>query len=120
MVVLQMERMRVGLQEARRRHARAVVAAVERAAAGRLRLVETKLERACCRNAELDERLRQLTTDGQAWLGVARSHEAVAAGLRATLDQLQQQPAGASGDGVGNAEETPSPSGLLVADVLLW
>jgi hypothetical protein len=45
---------------------------------------------------------------------------AVAVGLRATLDQLQQQPAGASGDGVRNAEETPSPSGLLVADVLLW
>ena len=39
--------------------------------------------------------------------------------LRATLDQLQQQPAGAVGDGVGNAEETPSPSGLLIADVLL-
>lgn len=36
---------------------------------------------------------------------------AVAVGLRATVDQLQQQPAGAGGDGVGNAEETPLPSG---------
>ena len=105
--------MRVGLQEARRRHARAVVAAVGRAAAGRLRAAEAELERARCRNAELEERLRQLAAEGQAWLGVARSHEAVAAGLRATLDQLLQPPACAaalagSGAADGDAEDAQS------------
>ena len=90
MVVLQMERMRARLQEARQRHARAVVTAVERAATGRLRVAEDELERARCHNAELEERLRQLAAEGQAWLGIARSHEAVAAGLHAALDQLQQ------------------------------
>jgi E3 ubiquitin-protein ligase BOI-like protein len=117
--------MRSGLQEARRRHARAVVAAVERAAAGRLRAAEAVLERARCRNAELEERLRQLAAEGQAWLGVARSHEAVAAGLRATLDQLLQQPAAGTGADCGGGEaedaqsccfETSPPSGHLVAD----
>ncbi|XP_047069943.1 probable BOI-related E3 ubiquitin-protein ligase 3 [Lolium rigidum] len=90
LIRLESERMRAGLEEARRRHARAVLAAVERAAAGRLQAVEADLERARYRNAELEERLRQMTAEGQAWLGVARSHEAVAAGLRATLDQLLQ------------------------------
>ncbi|PUZ46983.1 hypothetical protein GQ55_7G126400 [Panicum hallii var. hallii] len=106
LVRLETERMRVGLQEARRRHARAVVAAVERAAAGRLRAAETELDRARCRNAELEERLRQLTAEGQAWLGVARGHEAVAAGLRATLDQFLQQPACGADD--GDAEDAQS------------
>ncbi|CAL5067528.1 unnamed protein product [Urochloa decumbens] len=117
LVRLETERMRAGLLEARRRHARAVVAAVERAAAGRLRAAEAELERARCRNAELEERLRQLTAEGQAWLGVARSHEAVATGLRATLDQLLQQPAadgcglagvGGADNGDGEAEDAQS------------
>ncbi|KAL6652824.1 hypothetical protein ACP70R_011749 [Stipagrostis hirtigluma subsp. patula] len=111
LVRLETERMRAGLLEARRRHVRAVVSAVERVAAGRLRAAETELERARCRNFELEERLRQLTAEGQAWLGVAKSHEAVAAGLRASLDQLlQQQPAGACplANADGDAEDARS------------
>ncbi|KAK3142724.1 hypothetical protein QOZ80_4BG0350430 [Eleusine coracana subsp. coracana] len=109
LVRLEMERMRLGLQEARQRQFRAVVSAVERATAGRLRSAELDLERARCRNAELEERLRQLTAEGQAWLGVAKSHEAVAAGLRATLDQLLlQQPGPAAGGILGDAEDAQS------------
>ncbi|XP_035818738.1 uncharacterized protein [Zea mays] len=62
--------------------------AVGRAAEARLRAAEAELERARRRGADLEERLRQLAGEGQAWLGVARSHEAVAAGLRATLDKV--------------------------------
>ena len=45
----------------------------------------------------------------QAWMGVARSHEAVAAGLRATLDQVLLRPptSCAAGDG-GGAEDARS------------
>uniref|UniRef100_A0A0E0NFP5 Plant heme peroxidase family profile domain-containing protein n=1 Tax=Oryza rufipogon TaxID=4529 RepID=A0A0E0NFP5_ORYRU len=89
---LQNERLRAGLEEARRRHLRAVVSAVDRAAARRLHAAEAELERALGRNAELDERLRQMGAEGQAWLGIAKSHEAAAAGLRATLDQLLPAP----------------------------
>jgi len=76
-------------------------------------VAEAELDRARCRNAELEERLRQLAAEGQAWLGVARSHEAVAAGLRATLDQLLQPPACAaalagSGAADGDAEDAQS------------
>jgi E3 ubiquitin-protein ligase BOI-like protein len=68
-----------------------VVVIVERAAAGHLRAAEAELVRARSRYAELEERLHQLAVEDQAWLGVARSHEAVVAGLRATLDQLLLQ-----------------------------
>ncbi|KAM0846133.1 hypothetical protein ACQ4PT_055875 [Festuca glaucescens] len=108
LIRLESDRMRAGLDEARRRHARAVLAAVDRAAAGRLQAVEADLERARYRNAELEERLRQMTAEGQAWLGVARSHEAVAAGLRATLDQLLQPPCAGNGAVEGDAEDAQS------------
>ncbi|XP_062225529.1 probable BOI-related E3 ubiquitin-protein ligase 2 [Phragmites australis] len=109
LVRLETERMRAGLLEACRRHASAMVVAIERAAAGRLRAAEAELERSRYRNAELEERLRQLSAEGQAWLCVAKRHEAVAAGLRATLDQLLQQPtACALANADANAEDAQS------------
>ncbi|KAM0838151.1 hypothetical protein ACQ4PT_061156 [Festuca glaucescens] len=105
LVRVEAERMRAGLDEAWRRHVRALVAAAERAAAVRLRAAEATLELARCRNAEMEERLRQIGAEGQAWIGVAQNHEAVAAGLRATLDQLLQSPCAA---GEGDAEDAQS------------
>uniref|UniRef100_A0ACD5UP87 Uncharacterized protein n=1 Tax=Avena sativa TaxID=4498 RepID=A0ACD5UP87_AVESA len=104
-VRVETERMCARLGEAWRRHARALVAAAERAAEGRLRAAEAALELARCQNAELEERLRQIGAEGQAWIGVAQSHEAVAAGLRATLDQLLQSPCAA---GASDAEDARS------------
>ncbi|TKW39444.1 hypothetical protein SEVIR_1G179300v4 [Setaria viridis] len=96
LIRIENERLRAGLQEARHRNVGAVVSAVER----RLRAAEAELARALARNAELDERLRQTVAEGHAWQDVARSHEAVAAGLRATLDNLLRSPRaeGAEGD----------------------
>ncbi|CAN6270344.1 unnamed protein product [Urochloa humidicola] len=103
-VTLESERMRAALEEARRRHALALLAAAERAAAGRLRAAEAELDRARCRNAELEEEARQLGAECVAWMGVARSHEAVAAGLRATLDQLRLHSPSAAADSVGGCD----------------
>ncbi|KAB8090445.1 hypothetical protein EE612_015624, partial [Oryza sativa] len=60
----QAERMRAGLEEAQLRHVRALVAAVARATTGRVRAAEAKLDRARCRNAELEEKLRQISAEG--------------------------------------------------------
>lgn len=97
--------MRAGLEESRRRHARAMLAAAGRAASGRLRAAEAGLQRALRRSAELQEKARQAGAECQAWIGVAKAHEAVAAGLRATLDQLLQSPAGCD---QGDAEDAQS------------
>ncbi|KAF8693268.1 hypothetical protein HU200_038651 [Digitaria exilis] len=101
----QTERLRAELQEARRRHARAVASAVEREAARRLQAAEGDLELALARNAELEERLRETVAEGQAWQGVAKGHEDVAAGLRATLDGLTTRPPRAEGEGEGGGAE---------------
>jgi E3 ubiquitin-protein ligase BOI-like protein len=98
--------MRALLEGARRRHAPALLAAVERAASGRLRAAEDELERALRRNAELEEKARQMAAECEAWMGLAQSHEAVATGLRATLDQLlMQSPSCAAAGAIGGACE---------------
>ncbi|CAN6238270.1 unnamed protein product [Urochloa humidicola] len=109
------ERLRAALQEARRRHVAALAAAAERAAARRVRAAEAELARAAARGAELEERLRQAAAEARAWRDAARGHEAVAAGLRAALDDLlaQQQrrsppPRAAGGEGEGGAEDAES------------
>ena len=87
-----------------------MVSAAGCAAARRLRAAEAKLGCAVARNAELDERLRQTAAEARAWQDVARGHEAVAAGLRATLDGLARStpPPRAEGDGDGDAEDAES------------
>ena len=96
--------MRAALEEARRRHARALLAAVERAASGRLRAAEAELGRALRRNAELEDKARQAGAECQVWMGVAQSHEAVAAGLRGTLEQLLLRPPASVGEAAEDAQ----------------
>ncbi|CAN6227962.1 unnamed protein product [Urochloa humidicola] len=107
LVTLEAERMRAGLEEARQRHAEALLAVACRAASWRLRAAEAELERALRRNAELEDKARQVAAECEAWMGVARTHEAAAAGLRATLHQLliRQSTAAACGSDGGAGGE---------------
>jgi E3 ubiquitin-protein ligase BOI-like protein len=73
-----------------------------------MRAAESELDRALRRNAELEEKARQMGAECQAWMGVARSHEAVAAGLRASLDQLLLRSPACEGEGEGEAEDARS------------
>ncbi|PVH34347.1 hypothetical protein PAHAL_8G200600 [Panicum hallii] len=82
------ERLRAGLEQARKRQRQAVARAAAAGAVRLLRAKEAELDAARRRAAELEERLRQAAAEGQAWCGLARSNEAVAAGLRAALDAL--------------------------------
>ncbi|KAL6654140.1 hypothetical protein ACP70R_007605 [Stipagrostis hirtigluma subsp. patula] len=88
LVLAHCERLRAGLQQARKRRCQDLVRAAVEGAARQLRAKEAELEAARRRAAELEERLRQAAAEAQAWCRVARSNEAVAAGLRATLDNL--------------------------------
>ncbi|KAF2911169.1 hypothetical protein DAI22_11g157600 [Oryza sativa Japonica Group] len=82
------ERLRAGVEQARKRQCQALVRAAAAAASRRLQETESQLAAARRRAADLEERLRQAAAESQAWCGLARSNEAVAAGLRATLDHL--------------------------------
>ncbi|CAO2149138.1 unnamed protein product [Urochloa humidicola] len=105
------ERLRATLEQAHKRQRQAVARA---AAAGTARLLwakDVELEGARRRAAELEERLRQAAAESQAWCGVARSNEAVAAGLRAALDALLLR-----GGGAGACAAVPAEEGFGDSD----
>jgi len=89
------ERLRAGLEQARKRQRQALVRAAAAGAARALREKEAELGAARRRAAELEERLRQAAAESQAWCGLARSNEAAATGLHAALDTLLLRGAGA-------------------------
>lgn len=115
------ERLREGLERARKRQRQALARAVAAGAARALREKEAALEAARRRAAELEERLRQAAAESQAWCGLARSNEAVASGLRATLDSLLLRssvaaPAAAE-EGFGESDD-PAAVGAADQDAL--
>ncbi|CAL4943614.1 unnamed protein product [Urochloa decumbens] len=107
-------KMWVELREQRRRQARQVVAAVEAAAAKRLRARDEEIERIGRLNWALEERVKSLYVEAQVWRDLAQSNEAAAAALRGELLQAmdaQQQArcgggvvAGLAGTDAGDAE----------------
>ena len=96
------------LREQRRRHAGQVAAAVEAAAAKRLRAKDEEIERIGRLNWALEERVRSLYVEAQVWRDLAQSNEAAANALRGELQQAldaQQARCGVLADGgAGDAE----------------
>jgi len=87
LVRIQNERIRVGLEEATKRHCRGILASVGQQAERRLREMDIQLERERRKNAELEEKVRQISAESQVWFNAARNSEAMATALRSTLDQ---------------------------------
>ncbi|WOL00598.1 putative BOI-related E3 ubiquitin-protein ligase 2 [Canna indica] len=84
----QSERMRSGLEEAQKRHRALLLSAVSRQVGERMKEKEAELEKERRRNAELQEKVRQVSAESQMWFMVAKNGEAIAASLRASLEQV--------------------------------
>ncbi|KAJ8464284.1 hypothetical protein OPV22_026836 [Ensete ventricosum] len=108
LVRLQNERLRTGLEEARKRHCRVFLSAVEQLVTKRLMEKEIELERAVRRNAELEEKVRQTSEENQIWFSMAKNNEAVVSSLKASLGHaLLQNAAVAAREGYGDSKSTP-------------
>ncbi|KAH7653739.1 E3 ubiquitin-protein ligase BOI and related proteins protein [Dioscorea alata] len=107
LIRLQNERLKSGMEEIRKRHCRAMMSALEDRVAKRMMEKDAELEMARRRNADLEEKLRQLAAENQIWFNVARNNEAVVSGLRSTLEQalLQNAAVGVPPvEGVGDSD----------------
>ncbi|KAJ6845321.1 putative BOI-related E3 ubiquitin-protein ligase 3 [Iris pallida] len=83
------ERLRLGVEESRKRQCRAVISTMlESQVMKRLREKETELEVANRKNAELEEKIRQMSTENQIWFELAKNNEAIASSLMSSLEQL--------------------------------
>lgn len=114
LIRLQNERLRLGLEQAQKRHCRALISALDQQAMKKLKEKDAELENASRRNAELEEKVRQMSAENQIWFNVAKNNEAIASSLRTSLEQvlLQSSTVNAvqSKEGYGDSDGTPFPA----------
>ncbi|KAG6480285.1 probable BOI-related E3 ubiquitin-protein ligase 3 [Zingiber officinale] len=106
------ERLRDEVREVWKRHCRGLLAAAEGEAARRLRGKEAELEAARLRSAALEEKVRQLSAEGQMWVAAARHHEAAVGVLRASLERTLRT---RGGEGYGDSEAASADSSCRFA-----
>ncbi|XP_068661248.1 probable BOI-related E3 ubiquitin-protein ligase 2 [Aristolochia californica] len=105
LIRLQSEKLRLGLEDARKRHCRSLLSILEQQVLKRLREKETELENASSRNAELEEKVRQISAENQIWFNVAKNNEAMVSNLRTSLEQILLQNAGPAKEGYGDSTD---------------
>ncbi|KAL6314988.1 hypothetical protein AAG906_029211 [Vitis piasezkii] len=86
-----MERVRLEIEERRKRHSRRIIAAVEAALMKRLKAKEEEIENIGKLNWALEERVKSLCEENQIWRDLAQTNEANANALRNNLEQVLSQ-----------------------------
>lgn len=83
-----MERVRVEVEERRKKQARKILEAIEIGLAKRLRAKEEEIEKIGKLNWALEEKLKSLCVENQLWRDLAHSNEATVNALRTNLEQV--------------------------------
>lgn len=104
LILLQNERLRSGLKELRKRQCRTLMSVIELQVMKKLEEKESELINARIRNAELEEKVNQLSAENQLWFNVAKNNEAVVSGLKSNLEQLFLQDQGQVKEGYGDSD----------------
>lgn len=88
---LQMEKVRMEIDERRKRQARRIVGRIEGEVAKRLRAKEEEIQKIGKLNWALEERVKSLCVENQIWRDLAQANEATANALRTNLEQVLAQ-----------------------------
>lgn len=83
-----MEKVRVELEEKRKREARRLIEAIEVGVMKRLKAKEEEIEKIERMNMALEERVKSLCIENQIWRDLAQTNEATANALRTNLDHV--------------------------------
>ncbi|TQE08740.1 hypothetical protein C1H46_005588 [Malus baccata] len=83
-----MEKVRLEVEEKRKRQARRIMEAIEVGMAKRLRAKEEEIEKMGKLNWALEERVKSLCVENQIWRDLAQANEATANALRTNLEQV--------------------------------
>ncbi|MED6205356.1 hypothetical protein PIB30_016943 [Stylosanthes scabra] len=96
LVAQRMEKVRMELEEKRKRHARRIMEAIEVSVVKRLKAKEDEIEKIGKLNWALEERVKSLCIENQIWRDLAQTNEATANALRTNLEQVLAQRGGAA------------------------
>ncbi|EEF48811.1 probable BOI-related E3 ubiquitin-protein ligase 3 [Ricinus communis] len=83
-----MEKVRMELEDKRKRQARRIIEAIEEGMLKRLRAKEEEIEKIGKLNWALEERVKSLCIENQIWRDLAQTNEATANALRTNLEQV--------------------------------
>ncbi|XP_010552400.1 PREDICTED: probable BOI-related E3 ubiquitin-protein ligase 3 [Tarenaya hassleriana] len=83
-----MERMRMEMEEKRKRQGRRMTEAIENGLMRKLKVKDEEIEKMGKMNAFLEEKVRSLCIENQIWRELAESNEATANALRANLQEV--------------------------------
>lgn len=86
-----MEKVRIEIEERRKKQARKIMEAIEVGMMKRLRAKEEEIEKIGKLNWALEERLKSLCVENQIWRELAQTNEATANALRTDLEQVLAQ-----------------------------
>ncbi|XP_059666662.1 probable BOI-related E3 ubiquitin-protein ligase 3 [Cornus florida] len=85
------EKVRLEIEERRKRYSRKIMAAVEEGIMKKLRAKEEEIEKIGRLNWALEEKVKSLCVENQIWRELAQSNEATANALRSNLEQVLAQ-----------------------------
>ncbi|KAJ1430751.1 Zinc finger, RING-type [Sesbania bispinosa] len=109
LIAQHMEKVRMELEEKRKRQSRRLIEAIEVGVMKRLRAKEEEIDKIGKLNWALEERVKSLCMENQIWRELAQTNEATANALRNNLEQVLAQRAGVVCDDDG---ATVSPAGV--------
>lgn len=85
------EKVRLDIEERRKRNSRRLIAAVEEGLSKRLRAKEEEIVKIAKLNWALEEKVKSLCVENQIWRELAQTNEATANALRSNLKQVLEQ-----------------------------
>ncbi|KAL6206052.1 PREDICTED: probable BOI-related E3 ubiquitin-protein ligase 3 [Fragaria vesca subsp. vesca] len=86
-----MEKVRLEIEEKRKRQARRIIESIEMGMMKRLRAKEVEIEKIGKMNWALEEKVKSLCIENQIWRDLAQTNEATANALRTNLEQVLAQ-----------------------------
>ena len=114
-----MEKVRMEIEEKRKRQARRIIEAIELGMMKRLKAKEDEIDKIGKLNWALEERVKCLCIENQIWRDLAQSNEATANALRTNLEQVLAHGAGleeAAATHMDDAQSCCGSSGENVED----
>lgn len=99
-------KLKMELEELQKRQNTCLLSIVQQKAVRKLKEKEVELKNANRRNAELEEKLRQLIAQNQMWFVQAKNNEAIISNLRTSLNQMHS--AGTAKEGYGDSGDAQS------------
>ncbi|KAJ7982009.1 BOI-related E3 ubiquitin-protein ligase 1 [Quillaja saponaria] len=116
LIAQHMEKVRLEIEEKRKRQARMILQAIEVGMMKRLKAKEEEIEKIGKLNWDLEQKVKTLFMENQVWRDLAQTNEATANTLRTNLEQVLQQVRGGAAGLIDDDAATPIPTAALMDD----